>query len=100
MIPGAIANAQETGRDAYWDQSRQPMPAPAATSAAPGHTADVGTGQIGQRQTREEAAPNIKPMNRINGRIANRVQTRIRNRIDRYYDPRANATSPFRVTDY
>lgn len=58
-------------------------------------TANSAVGQAGQRQTREEAAPNIKPMGRIDNRIANRVQSRIRNRIDRYYDPQANAASPF-----
>lgn len=55
--------------------------------------------QIGQRQTREELSleAGIDPMARINGRIQNRVQSRLRNRIDRYYDPQANAISPFKV---
>jgi len=52
---------------------------------------------VGQRQTRAETAPNIVPTARLNGRIANRVQLRMRNRIDRYYDPQANAASPFEV---
>ena len=34
---------------------------------------------------------------RIDSRVQNRVQSRIRNRIDRYYDPQANAVSPFKV---
>lgn len=54
---------------------------------------------IGQRQSRELLSQDagIEPMARINGRIQNRVQSRIRNRIDRYYDPQANAVSPFEV---
>ena len=66
-------------------------------AAATGRTADTGTGVIGQRQTREQAAPNVAPLGRIDSRIGNRVQNRVRNRIDRYYDPSANATSPFRI---
>lgn len=53
--------------------------------------------QPGQRQKREDVAPNIEPLDRIESRIANRVQSRIRNRIDRFYDPQANATSPYVV---
>jgi hypothetical protein len=66
-----------------------------------GDTAGSSVGRAGQRQSREEAAQliGIKPMGRISGRIENRVQSRIRNRIDRYYDPQANATSPFAVAD-
>lgn len=64
-----------------------------------GKTAPSSIGQVGQRQTREMLAQDagIKPMARINNRIQNRIQSRIRNRIDRYYDPQANATSPFQV---
>lgn len=55
----------------------------------------------GQRQTREQIKQDagIEPMGRITSRIQSRAQTRIRNRIDRYYDPLANATSPFVVAD-
>lgn len=60
-----------------------------------GETAKSAVGRTGQRQTLEQAAPNIEPMGRIDNRIANRVQSRVRNRIDRYYDPQANAASPF-----
>ncbi len=65
----------------------------------PGQTATSTAGRAGQRRTREQIAQDagIEPMGRINGRIQNRVQSRIRNRIDRYYDPQANATSPFAV---
>lgn len=60
-----------------------------------GQTVDTGIGEVGTRQTREDAAPNLEPLGRINSRIENRIQNRIRNRIDRNYDPTANATSPF-----
>lgn len=73
---------------------QQPLP-----ETRQGETARSAAGQAGQRQTREEVAAEagIEPMGRINGRVQNRVQSRIRNRIDRYYDPQANATSPFAV---
>jgi len=37
----------------------------------------------GQRQTRENASPNITPMNRLPGRIESRIDMRIQNRISR-----------------
>lgn len=61
-----------------------------------GTNADAGTGELGRRQTRNDAAPNIDPSDRLDTRIENRVQNRIRNRIDRTYDPTANATAPFK----
>ncbi|KQM78770.1 hypothetical protein ASE70_18935 [Sphingomonas sp. Leaf22] len=88
-------------QDRYGNNS--PDQAPPVQSSLPatqqGETARSAAGQTGQRQTREEVAAEagIEPMGRINGRIQNRVQSRIRNRIDRYYDPQANATSPFAV---
>lgn len=63
-----------------------------------GHVADSAVGEAGQRQTRQQGiVAGIEPMARINSRIQNRVQSRIRNRIDRYYNPQANAASPFEV---
>jgi hypothetical protein len=64
-----------------------------------GETARSTVGQVGERQTPEQLGRDagIEPMARITSRIQNRVQSRIRNRIDRYYDPQANATSPFDV---
>lgn len=59
-------------------------------------TADAGAGEIGQRQSRDDTAPNVEPLGRIDNRIENRVQNRLRNRIDRNYDATANATSPFK----
>lgn len=68
-------------------------------NARQGETARSTVGQTGQRQTRDQLAADagIEPMARINSRVQNRVQSRIRNRIDRYYDPQANAVSPFVV---
>jgi hypothetical protein len=76
----------------------RPEPAPATTvPIQSGHAADSTVGRVGQRQNRQEAAPNVQPLARVSGRINNRVQSRIRNRIDRNYNPQANATSPFEV---
>lgn len=71
----------------------------AAQEVRPSTVAEAPAGEVGQRQTREDAAPNVEPMGRIANRIQNRLQNRVRNRIDRNYDPQANATSPFRVAD-
>lgn len=75
-------------------------PALAAQQAkeAPGQAPSSALGQVGQRQTRGglSTEAGIEPMGRIEDRIANRVQSRIRNRIDRFYDPQANAVSPFK----
>ena len=62
-----------------------------------GRTAETSIGEVGQRQRMDEVAPNLEPMVRIPSRIQNRVQSRIRSRLDRYYDPQANAASPFEV---
>lgn len=88
-------------QDRYQDDG-QGQPAPIQQTlpeTRQGETARSAAGQTGQRQTREQIAQDagIEPMARINGRIQNRVQSRIRNRIDRYYDPQANAASPFMV---
>lgn len=64
---------------------------------APGRVADSAVGQVGQRQSRDQAETGTPPTARLNSRIQNRVQSRIRNRIDRFYDPTANANSPFEV---
>lgn len=74
-------------------------PTPAPNLSPLGQTATSSAGQVGQKQTREDLAAEtgITPMAKIDTRIQNRVQSRIRNRIDRYYDPQANAVSPFEV---
>lgn len=91
------AMAQDRYQDDAQDPAapiQQPLP-----ETRQGETARSAAGQTGQRQTREEVAAEagIEPMGRIANRVQNRVQSRIRNRIDRYYDPQANATSPFAV---
>lgn len=88
-------------QDRYQDDVQE-QPAPIQQSlpeTRQGETARSVAGQTGQRQTREQVAAEagIEPMGRVNSRIQNRVQSRIRNRIDRYYDPQANAASPFAV---
>ena len=65
----------------------------------PGRVADSAVGEVGQRQTRGQAAQGVVSTARVGNRIPNRVQSRLRNRIDRYYDPQANATSPFVVAE-
>lgn len=73
--------------------------APAAAQSLPqGHVSKSSVGIAGQRQTREQTNLNVAPMDRVESRIQNRIQARIRNRIDRYYDPKANAVSPFVLT--
>lgn len=62
-----------------------------------GQVAKSSAGQVGRRQTREEAAAKINPLAAVNGRLQNRVESRLRTRIDRYYDPQANTLSPFKV---
>lgn len=93
----APAMAQDRHQDDLQDQPapvQQPLP-----ETRQGETVRSAAGQTGQRRTREQIARDagIEPMARINTRIQNRVQSRIRNRIDRYYDPQANAVSPFEV---
>lgn len=67
--------------------------------AVQGNTAESAVGRVGQRQARDEVAQDLglNPNGRISSRIENRIQSRLRNRIDQYYDPQANATSPFSV---
>ena len=74
---------------------------PAADGSSPGRTAGAASGRVGQRQTRESEAQitGSSPLVRVSNRVSNRVQSRLRNRIDRYYDPTANATSPFRIAN-
>ncbi len=96
-----LSAAPVAAQDRYQDDTQQ-QPAPIQQSlpeTRQGETARSVAGQTGQRQTREILSQDagIEPMARINGRIQNRVQSRIRNRIDRYYDPQANAASPFEV---
>lgn len=68
-----------------------------AQNATNSHVATSSAGQAGHRQTKELGVTGIEPMARIDNRIQNRVQSRLRNRLDRYYDPQANAASPFAI---
>lgn len=62
----------------------------------PGKVATSSAGKVGQRQTRDETK-GVTLTGRLQSRVLSRVEARLRNRIDRYYDPQANATSPFKV---
>lgn len=73
------------------------VPSTSGRGQAPA-TLTLGNGEVGQRQTRADAAPNIQPMGRIRNRVANRIQSRIHNRIDRDYDP-ANVNQPFQTAE-
>lgn len=96
LLASVSAVAQSGGLDGRAEEAP-----PVIIDADVGHTSSVNGNRVGQRQTREQVAPiaGITPMTRINSRVANRVQSRFRNRIDRYYDPSANATSPFKVAE-
>lgn len=74
----------------------QPVTADTDTTGITDNIAKSSVGTVGKRQE-ARSLTNIKPTARLDTRIANRVQSRIRNRIDRFYDPQANATSPFKV---
>ncbi|VXD00896.1 hypothetical protein [Sphingomonas sp. 8AM] len=63
-----------------------------------GQVAKSAAGEIGQRQTREDAE-RVTAMGVVNGRVQNRIQSRLRTRIDRFYNPRANALSAFAVAN-
>ncbi|MBY9063474.1 hypothetical protein K7957_11085 [Sphingomonas yunnanensis] len=86
-----------TGAAAAAQQST-PSTATTADDSSPSRLATSSAGTTGQRQSREITAKEvgIEPMARIDDRIANRVESRIRNRLDRFYDPQANALSPFK----
>lgn len=77
------------------DRTQQSTDASPRQKAGSVPTSSVGT--AGQRREQSQSVANIKPTARLQTRIANRVQSRIRNRIDRFYDPQANAISPFTV---
>jgi hypothetical protein len=81
-------------------EDTMPVQRSSPSRAAPdrnGRLGNAGNGRIGQRQSRMDTATNVPPLERVRGRVANRVQNRLRTRIDPFYDPQANATTPFRV---
>jgi len=67
----------------------------AAQNVSGGRIVTSSVGQAGQRQS--SSSLGIGPLEHSSNRIQNRVQSRIRNRVDQYYDPQANAVSPFAV---
>ncbi len=107
MVMAATAVAQVTPGSAQRasgadGQDAQPVVVvPSQSTPSPllerqrGTVAGSTVGEAGRRQTRDQEIGGIKPLGRINSRIANRVQSRLRTRIDRNYDPQANAASPF-----
>lgn len=104
ILPAAMLLAMAVTPAAAQSRAAQETPEeplPVARQQAPlrpteaGRTVDSGVGELGQRQTRERAAPNVPPLARINSRINSRVQNRVSNRIDRTYNPTLNATDPF-----
>ena len=84
------------GRDAQEDAQAFPPVQPSIALKAPVNSM---AGQFGQRHNRGDAAPNIEPLGRIQGRIANRIQSRIHNRIAKDYDAQANVANPFADPD-
>jgi len=98
----AVAAAPVIGQDrGDPDLPSATPPRPTIEAPVPSQTAGAASGRVGQRQTRESEAQlaGTSPLLRVSNRVSNRVQSRLRNRIDRYYDPRANATSPFKVAN-
>ena len=96
----AQVGGARTERDGQLPEQPPPLPPLQQTRiqpVEPGRISGSAVGVAGQRQSREQVAPDVVPMARISGRIQNRVESRLRTRIDRNYDPQANATGPFAV---
>lgn len=74
-----------------------PNPSASPTATAAGRVGRTSAGVPGERRTRSETS--VIATAKLSSRISNRVQNRIRNRIDRYYDPQANAASPFEAAE-
>lgn len=55
----------------------------AAPVTTPQARDDADTALPGKRQTRDDAAPNIAPMDRLSTRVENRIDARIQNRLAR-----------------
>lgn len=70
-----------------------------ASSAVAQRKGELGGGSVSQRQTRDQAASNSRPLIRLSGRIETRVHVRLKTRIDRDYNQRANALSAFKAAD-
>lgn len=98
MLAAAPAPAQLRDPAAEIDR---PTPPPPAVDDSVIRAPLSNSRQVGQRQTREDAAreTGIKPMARITDRINNRIQSRVRNRIDRHYDPSPDARSAITIAE-
>lgn len=94
LLPAAAQGQVKTTEP----QSAQPRQQPTQSNRA-GRVASSSVGEVGQRQTSEQAAPNAQPMARLDTRINNRVQNRIGNRIDRSYYQQGDAASSFTVAE-
>lgn len=60
-----------------------------------GQTAETGVGEVGQRLTRWDIAPNTEPMARINRRVESRVENRLSSRIESGGRDNEDANSAF-----
>lgn len=101
LSTGVTAQVAPRQDDRQADDIEQPViQAEAVPATGPidptGRVARSSAGEVGQRQTREDVE-NVRPLARIDSRIANRVQSRLRTRIDRNYDLQGNTTSSFAV---
>lgn len=76
------ATAQQVPIDP-WDNEKEVASDQNEGLERQGQTSETGSGQVGRRQSLSDAAPNIRPLDRVDTRINNRVQNRIRNRIDK-----------------
>lgn len=93
---------------AGWAQSaadqipQQGLQARAASATYPGVRGGAsGLNQVaGKRQTKDDAASNIRPLDRVATRVENRVRNRLETRIGGLNDARATTTSAFEDADY
>jgi hypothetical protein len=76
----AFAQTSEQADEPFVKQDRSDV-----DTTPTGQTARSLAEQVGQRQTKREAAL-TNPNARLSTRVQSRVQTRIRSRLDRYYD--------------
>ncbi len=87
----AVGQVQGSGKSNTDVEGQEQLSPPPPSGTLVGRTANAGNGQVGQRQTRDEAAIGVKPIARIASRIENRVESRLRTRIDRDYNPQVSA---------
>lgn len=92
LVLAAMIPAKAQQRDADADAE------PVLVDPRVAQTPQAGSGRVGQRQTREQAAreAGTEPLARIDNRIGNRIDSRLRNRIDRDFEADANAGESLR----